>query len=110
MIKTYNKISFKKRLFSVTYKIRVPRTGHGCLVRGFDTVIAWGNKRPNDDDGTQTNDTAGTLTQQQQLLAKRHIRCRLDRSGPWRVDTSCSDIATQSWYPMRQSTGDMCYQ
>jgi len=106
----YNKISFKKRLFSETYEVRVPRTGQGCLVWGFGTVIAWGSKRSNDDDGTQTDDTASTLTEQQQLLARQLVRCRLDRSRTWRAGASHSDTITQSWYPVRQSAGDMCYQ
>lgn len=88
----------------------MPRARHGCLVWDFGTVIVWGSKRATDDDGTQTDDTAGTLTEQQQLLARRHVRCRLDRSRPWRADTSHSDIATQPWYPVRQPASDMCYQ
>lgn len=87
----------------------MPRAGHGCLVRGFGTVNAWGHNR-SDDDGTQTDDTAGTLTEQQQLLERRHVRARLDRSRPWRVGTSYADITTEPWYPVRQFASDMCYQ
>jgi len=63
-----------------------------------------------DDDGTQTNDPAGTIAEQQQLLAQRHIRGRMDWSRSRRTGASYPDSAAQPWYLVRQSSGDMRYQ
>lgn len=108
--KVINIITSYLKGHSETYKVRMPRAGHECLVWRFSTVVTWGNKRLTDDNGTQADNLAGTFTKQQQLLAKRHVRSRLDRSRSWRTNTSYSDIATKSWYSVRQSSGYMRYQ
>lgn len=73
-------------------------------------MITWGIKRPTDDDGAQTDNPAGAIAEQQQLLARHHVRGGLDRSGPWRIGASHPDTATQPWYLVRQSSGDMRHQ
>ena len=59
------------------------------------------------EDGAQANNLACTCVEQQQLLAARHVRGRVDRTRPRRAITRHSDPPAQPRYSLRQSVSNM---